>query len=61
MIFLESIPFKQTMSFLCYRNALTLFQQDFLGISKMFRFILNALVIEADLQLYGVKFPIKFN
>ena len=42
--------------FIRWRNVLAFLQQAFLSISVMSRLILNALVVEADLQLCGVVF-----
>ena len=45
--------------FIMLENVLAFLQQAFLSISIMSRLILNALVVEADLQLCGIKFSIK--
>ena len=42
-----------------FEKCFALLQQAFLSISIISRLILNALVVEADLQLNGVKFSIK--
>ena len=40
-------------------KCLALLEQAFLNISRISRLMLNALVVEADLQLCGLKFSIK--